>query len=1162
MGTTDDGTRFKIEDSGDDNNNGAKSTGIVRGEQKVIMWTKAFLLGAFVIAIVVLSVATYKYVKDQEQKTFENEFRNLARKAIAVSGRNVKSQFAALELFSISISSMVTASNMSWPKVVVPDFCAQAQRLVEMTGAMRITMANIVEEEDRPSFEEYMAQKMPQIIQGQIDYQQLNASVTELKGVPSVIHAFNLTTRTKIPETRPGPYLVNWHRYPFSLAQPIFQGNNLLAVKSNKEGFISSNATGTATLSFNRLDTGMAGQIFQPIFENVEGGKIVGVVWLYTLWENFFRKVLPPNVVGMIAVVRTSCGFVASFEINGPEATNIGFMDAHNPNFDNLVVEGELFSFRVDDSIVVPDDLCVDTLTIQVYPSDTTKNAYMTNEPALFTGIVIIIFTVTAALFVFYDFAVNRRQIKVMLRLTQQDKIVADLFPQQIMTRLYNNDDSVGESGILSAGDEPQLQKEKPPIADLYLNSTVMAADLVGFASWSSQRQPQEIFRLLEVLHGEFDKLAREYNVFKVEAVADSYLAVTGVPDADPKHALHMARYCRALVERASRLTKKLEIKLGPDTGDLQIRIGLNSGMVTAGVLRGDRARFQLFGATVTLAEMMKKQGRGARILMSEATAKLIEKAGKSEWVVPRTQDITVDEVHGRVTTFWLQNRGDTKLYKYKAVSASNQKPMGHIQEGVVGTGEDFSSHSLLDNDQAGLEGVSEMSKMQRLVEWSVEVLVELLEQVVTARALNPGSVESYAPVSALESSFGLQTKTVLEEFQEIITLPKATASDLQVRQNKKRVELPTMVKGQLRGFLTRVAGMYRANSFHGWEHAVHVTSSVVKMMRRIVDTDKSNKKTVGQFQPLENDDAFNDQLTIKDLAGHSYGITSDPLTQFAVVLSSIIHDVDHPGVTNAQLVSEGNFLASKYKNKSVAEQNSVDLVWDLLMEPEYTDLRRCIYTNEDELRRFRQLVVNIVMATDITDKQLGDLRKKRWNLAFSKEASNLISPEGDMDRKATIVLEHLIQASDVSHTMQHWDIYLLWNERFFHECYSAYTAGRAASDPSLDWYKGEIGFFDFYVIPLAKKLESCGVFGVSSHEYLGYAEANRALWIQKGEEIVEGYMKRHEEQQAEVNTSDVTPPTIEPECAPDLEGTSGKQDEVDLEMGDGSADFDDEFSL
>ncbi|CAB9530598.1 Guanylate cyclase (Partial), partial [Seminavis robusta] len=155
MGTTDDGTRFKIEDSGDDNNNGAKSTGIVRGEQKVIMWTKAFLLGAFVIAIVVLSVATYKYVKDQEQKTFENEFRNLARKAIAVSGRNVKSQFAALELFSISISSMVTASNMSWPKVVVPDFCAQAQRLVEMTGAMRITMANIVEEEDRPSFEEY-----------------------------------------------------------------------------------------------------------------------------------------------------------------------------------------------------------------------------------------------------------------------------------------------------------------------------------------------------------------------------------------------------------------------------------------------------------------------------------------------------------------------------------------------------------------------------------------------------------------------------------------------------------------------------------------------------------------------------------------------------------------------------------------------------------------------------------------------------------------------------------------------------------------------------------------------------------------------------------------------------------------------------------------------
>ena len=73
---------------------------------------------------------------------------------------------------------------------------------------------------------------------------------------------------------------------------------------------------------------------------------------------------------------------------------------------------------------------------------------------------------------------------------------------------------------------------------------------------------------------------------------------------------------------------------------------------------------------------------------------------------------------------------------------------------------------------------------------------------------------------------------------------------------------------------------------------------------------------------------------------------------------------------------------------------------------------------------------------------------------------------------------------------------------------YDAYKAGRAEKDPSEGWYKGELGFFDFYVIPLAKKLASCGVFGVSSHEYLGYAEANRAEWAQRGEDIVKEYLE------------------------------------------------------
>ena len=68
---------------------------------------------------------------------------------------------------------------------------------------------------------------------------------------------------------------------------------------------------------------------------------------------------------------------------------------------------------------------------------------------------------------------------------------------------------------------------------------------------------------------------------------------------------------------------------------------------------------------------------------------------------------------------------------------------------------------------------------------------------------------------------------------------------------------------------------------------------------------------------------------------------------------------------------------------------------------------------------------------------------------------------------------------------------------------YTAYIEGRAATDPSIGWYKGELGFLDFYVIPLARKLKECGVFGVSSDEYLQYALANRSEWELKGDEVV-----------------------------------------------------------
>mmetsp|Transcript_4540 Transcript_4540/g.9482 ORF Transcript_4540/g.9482 Transcript_4540/m.9482 type:complete len:103 (+) Transcript_4540:1-309(+) len=74
---------------------------------------------------------------------------------------------------------------------------------------------------------------------------------------------------------------------------------------------------------------------------------------------------------------------------------------------------------------------------------------------------------------------------------------------------------------------------------------------------------------------------------------------------------------------------------------------------------------------------------------------------------------------------------------------------------------------------------------------------------------------------------------------------------------------------------------------------------------------------------------------------------------------------------------------------------------------------------------------------------------------------------------------------------------------------YKAYKEGRTEKDPSEFWYKGELGFFDFYIIPLAKKLKNCGVFGVSSDEYLNYAQKNRQEWEIRGQEIVASMIEK-----------------------------------------------------
>lgn len=156
-----------------------------------------------------------------------------------------------------------------------------------------------------------------------------------------------------------------------------------------------------------------------------------------------------------------------------------------------------------------------------------------------------------------------------------------------------------------------------------HIRATVFFADIAGFTAWSSSREPAQVFTLLETLYGAFDKIAKRRRVFKVETIGDCYVAVCGLPDPRKEHAVVMSRFSRDVFHKFNELTRRLEMTLGPDTADLAIRVGLHSGPVTAGkylvhsmfsrnwdteksnqhslafffvgVLRGDRARFQLY---------------------------------------------------------------------------------------------------------------------------------------------------------------------------------------------------------------------------------------------------------------------------------------------------------------------------------------------------------------------------------------------------------------------------------------------------------------------------------------------------------------------------------------------------------------------------------------
>lgn len=266
--------------------------------------------------------------------------------------------------------------------------------------------------------------------------------------------------------------------------------------------------------------------------------------------------------------------------------------------------------------------------------------------------------------------------------------------------------------------------------------------------------------------------------------------------------------------------------------------------------------------------------------------------------------------------------------------------------------------------------------KIERLIDWNVDVLSKLLRQIVALRrvvAKEERLLEDW-PTKFAENNF--ETNIPFDEVKEVISIPAYNDAIGLAETDGETEYLSETVQMQLRDFVSKIvsdlvvficlqpflkscqAVMYNENFFHCFEHASHVVMSVTKLLSRIV----------APSDVLDYMEGTNIEL-VQTLHDFTFGIFSDPLTQFAVVFSALIHDCDHSGVPNAQLMHENADLANRYHGKSMAEQNSIDLAWALLTKESYNELRLAICGTLDELKRFRQLLINAVLATDLADK-------------------------------------------------------------------------------------------------------------------------------------------------------------------------------------------------
>lgn len=190
-----------------------------------------------------------------------------------------------------------------------------------------------------------------------------------------------------------------------------------------------------------------------------------------------------------------------------------------------------------------------------------------------------------------------------------------------------------------------RLKESNSTIADSFADVTVLFADIVNFTAFSADVSPIDLVDILNNIFSTFDMLAEEHGLEKIKTVGDAYMVVGGLPTPRRDHA-------EAVANMALDIQAAIQQYQNNSGEPFQMRIGINTGPVVAGVIGAKKFIYDLWGDTVNIASRMETHGQPGRIQVTQPTYELLWE----EYLFEERGQINVKGM-GVMQTYWLLGR-------------------------------------------------------------------------------------------------------------------------------------------------------------------------------------------------------------------------------------------------------------------------------------------------------------------------------------------------------------------------------------------------------------------------------------------------------------------------------------------------------------------------